>query len=217
MRYSSLNLRLQNGQRGSRNDTTVRDRDRGAAALRRFPATRALPTAREPDLLHVSGGTSRPVEVELPREPFVFAAGERAWRWPIVLGRLAGTLLEGAKRLSHCRTPATQANHSWTRVEWIRLFAIDLAYAAPTTGYTVTIKRITVQPIARGKRQFCVIAQIENLRAAVALPQRPVPLVDCPAARLRRAWDRRETTGGPDPPFPAAGETIYQPAPQLCR
>jgi hypothetical protein len=135
----------------------------------------------------------------------VFAAGERAWRWPIVLGRLAGTLLEGAKRLSHCRTPATQANHSWTRVEWIRLFAIDLAYAAPTTGYTVTIKRITVQPIVRGKRQFCVIAQIKKPARGGGLSQRPVPLVDCPAARLRRAWDRRETTGGQIRSFPGRG------------
>ena len=51
-------------------------------------------------------------------------------------------------------------------------FAIAVSYAARTSGYSVTIKRIALQRISRSRRQFCVVAQVTPPKTGAAVIQR---------------------------------------------
>jgi hypothetical protein len=51
-------------------------------------------------------------------------------------------------------------------------FAIGISLAARTSGYSVTIKGITLQRISRSKRQFCIVAQVTSPKPGDAVIQR---------------------------------------------
>jgi hypothetical protein len=57
-------------------------------------------------------------------------------------------------------------------IHYMTHFAIGVIYVAPTSGYSVSVKRITLQRISRTKRQFCVIAAINGPATGQPVVQR---------------------------------------------
>jgi hypothetical protein len=66
--------------------------------------------------------------------------------------------------------PFNWASTSWAQtLNWNKWFAISAAVAEPTSGYRLTIKRITIQRLTGKHRQFCVIASVEKPAAGSAI------------------------------------------------
>ena len=69
--------------------------------------------------------------------------------------------------------PFNWASERWAKnLNWNANFAISAAVAEPTTGYKLTIKRITLQHFGRGRTQFCVIASIDKPAPGAPVLQR---------------------------------------------
>jgi hypothetical protein len=92
-------------------------------------------------------------------------------------------------------------------VEFQTHFAIGVVIPEPTSGYTVTIRRITVQRITKSKRQFCIVADLKKPPPGTAVEQRGFyaqHVVQLSSRRFRvdefhwaipKAWVLRESRG----------------------
>ena len=85
----------------------------------------------------------------------------------VIMDSIMGADLDG---------PFNWAGEKWAQtLNWNANFVISAAVAEPTTGYKLTIKRITLQHFGHGRTQFCVIA-------ALAKPDPKAPVLQ------RRSW-----------------------------
>lgn len=86
--------------------------------------------------------------------------------------------------------PFNLGAYRWAqKLNWNAWFAVSAAVITPTTGYKLSIKRITIQRVSSKLRQLCVIAALES-------PAENAPVLQ------RKAWalhvvklSRRAVTG----------------------
>lgn len=71
------------------------------------------------------------------------------------------------------------------KLDWRRSFLIGVATRKPTTGYTVRIRKISLQRVDANTTQFCVIAAIRPPGANAPVERRPTTSFD--VVTIRRA------------------------------
>jgi hypothetical protein len=128
--------------------------------------------------------------------------------------------------------PFNYASEAWARrLDWNASFALSAAVAEPTTGYRLTIRRITIQRIHGAHRQFCVIAYVTrpDVGAAVLRRSWALHVVKLSRRPFRTRFRYQWTIPGSavlktvDGKLLAVGYTselgkaVYPPAPGLCR
>ena len=139
----------------------------------------------------------------------------------VIIDSISGAAYDG---------PFNWASERWAKtLNWNANFVISAAVAEPTTGYKLTIKRITLQRFGRGRTQFCLIASVAKPNPSTPVLQRrswavhvvrlsrrgfrSPPMV----AVLRRTDGKLLAQGYSTRPTSPVFSSIPPPAARLCR